>query len=33
MEFVNTKNDLVNEVKFEMPQRSKCKDIIIKNMM
>ena len=33
MEFVNTTNDLNNEVKIKTPQSSKCRTIIIKNMI
>ena len=34
MEFVDTrKNDQAKEVKFEIPQSSKCKTIIKKNVM
>ena len=34
MEFVDTrKNDQAKEVKFEIPQSSKCKTIIRKNVM
>ena len=33
MELVSTKNDLLNEIKFEIPQSSKCRTITIKNMI
>ena len=33
MDFLNAVNDSVNEVKMEIPESSKCRTVIIKNMM